>query len=73
MTIVFYIAGVIVVAKRRALFSDAFVISPRNNCGRHRHLILSSTMTMKDLAIIYALFFVAAVTEVEYVQLLSWI
>jgi hypothetical protein len=27
MTIVFYIAGVIVVGKRRALFSDAFVIS----------------------------------------------
>jgi len=27
MTIVFYVAGVIVVSKRRALFSDAFVIS----------------------------------------------
>jgi len=27
MTIVFYVAGVIVVGKRRALFSDAFVIS----------------------------------------------
>ena len=27
MTIIFYVAGVIVVGKRRALFSDAFVIS----------------------------------------------
>jgi len=27
MTIVFYVAGIIVVGKRRALFSDAFVIS----------------------------------------------
>jgi len=34
---------------------------------------LERTMTMKDLAIIYALFFVAAVIEVGYIQRLSWI
>ena len=34
---------------------------------------LKRTMTMKDLAIIYALFFIAAVIEVGYIQLLSWI
>jgi len=34
---------------------------------------LKRTMTMKDLAIIYVLFFVAAVIEVGYIQLLSWI
>jgi hypothetical protein len=34
---------------------------------------LKRTMTMKDLAIIYALFFVAAVIEVGYIQLLLWI
>jgi len=34
---------------------------------------LKRTMTMKDLAIIYALFFVAAVIEVGYIQLLSWV
>jgi len=32
---------------------------------------LKRTMTMKDLAIIYALFFVAAIIEVGYIQLLS--
>jgi len=32
---------------------------------------LRRTMTMKDLAIIYSLFFVAAVIEVGYIQLLS--
>jgi len=34
---------------------------------------LKRTMTMKDLAIIYALFFIAAVIEVGYIQLLLWI
>jgi len=34
---------------------------------------LKRTMTMKDLTIIYALFFVAAIIEVGYIQLLSWI
>jgi len=34
---------------------------------------LKRIMTMKDLAIIYILFFIAAVIEVGYIQLLSWI
>ncbi|KPV64208.1 MAG: hypothetical protein AOA66_0388 [Candidatus Bathyarchaeota archaeon BA2] len=34
---------------------------------------LERIMTMKDLAIIYMLFLVAAVIEVGYIQLLSWI
>jgi len=34
---------------------------------------LKRRMTMKDLAIIYSIFFVAAIMEVGYIRLLSWV
>jgi len=34
---------------------------------------LSRNMTMKDMAVIYSIFFVAALIEVGYIQVLSWI
>ena len=34
---------------------------------------LKRRMTLKDLAIIYSFFFVAAIIEVGYIQLLSWV